>query len=129
MVFSPPDKAYAMEIYDDPAGPARIELVPPPKLGGYIKQSLWEEACWDTEEEDLLLQLNAAHLRSFLGAAGVMPWEYALYSGGCAKLAGLSCHVHGYEFAFYRDRKSVMRPHVVLRGHFAFLLFSYVLEL
>ena len=103
MVFSPPDKAYAMEIYDNPAGPARIEMVPPPKLGGYIKQALWEEGCWDTEEEDLLLHLNAAHLRSFLGAAGVMPWEYVLYSGGCAKLAGLSCHVHGYEFGWMSD--------------------------
>ena len=76
MVFSPADKAFAVEIYDDPAAPsiARIELVPPPKLGGYIKQARWEEGCWDKEEEDLLLQLNAAHLRSFLGAAG----------GGCA---------------------------------------------
>ena len=121
MVWSAADKAFAVEIYDDPADPsiARIVLVPPSKLGDYIKQARWEEGCWDKEEEDLLLQLNAAHLRSFLGAAGVMPWEYVLYNGGCAKLAGLSCHVHGYEFAFYSDRKSVMPPHVeVLRGQF-----------
>jgi hypothetical protein len=105
MVFSPTEKAFAMEVYDDPAAPstARIELVPPPKLGGYIKQALWEEGCWDAEEEELLLHLNAAHLRSFLGAAGVMPWEYVLYDGGFAKLAGLSCHVHAYDFAFFKD--------------------------
>jgi len=47
--------------------------------------------------------LHAAHLRAFLTAAGVEPWEYACYHGGIAALAGLSCHVHACEFEFLRD--------------------------
>ena len=49
------------------------------------------------------LGLHAAHLRAFLTAAGVEPWEYACYHGGVAALAGLSCHVHACEFEFLRD--------------------------
>jgi hypothetical protein len=37
-----------------------------------------------------------------LTAAGVAPWEYEVYHGGVAALAGLSCHVHTSEFEMLR---------------------------
>ena len=37
------------------------------------------------------------------GALAVAPWEYVIYDGGIAALAGLSCHVHSYDFLFHED--------------------------
>ena len=32
----------------------------------------------------------------------VFPWEYALFNGGVAALAGLSCHLHGQEHGLFK---------------------------
>lgn len=100
-VFNVTTKRFELEIIDDPSQPARI--IESEGIGEYIKQSPWEEACWDTDEEELLLHLHAAHLRAFLDAGGFDPCEYHLYHGGIAALAGLSAHIHAPDFAFLTD--------------------------
>ena len=97
-VFDPVSKTFAMEILDDAP---RIECAA--NLSGFVMQAPWEETLWNREEEELLIGLYAAQLRAFLNQAGVEPWEYELYHGGFPALAGLSSHLHAYDFEFLKD--------------------------
>jgi hypothetical protein len=113
MIFRPTKKCFELEVWDQKGGKTaagedaeavpRLVEVPAAELGGWIKQQEWEEQWWDGDEEQALLGLHAAHLRACLRAAGVEAWEFDVYDGGCAALAGLSCHVHAYDFEFLRD--------------------------
>ena len=87
-------------------GEPEIVQVPPKELSKHIKQGKWEEACWNEEEEELLMAMNAADLRAFLKASGFKEKEdYVVYYGGVAQKAGLSCAVHSLEFEFVKDRQ------------------------
>lgn len=103
---------FELEIWDQGTGPGgadpdeqpRIVVVSGKELGKhYIKEQPWEDRFFNEEEERLLVGLSAAHLRCYLRHCGVGAWEYEVYDGGIAEKAGLSCHIHSYDFQFLSD--------------------------
>ena len=102
-VFNTATNHFELEVWTK--GQKEIVHVPPKEFGKHVKQAKWEEECWDEEEEELLMGMNAADLRAFLKASGFKEGDdYVLYYGGVAQKAGLSCAVHSLEFEFVKDR-------------------------
>jgi len=99
-----PEKTFELELWDKgPDAPPRLLQIPLKELRNHLVEADWESAVHDPVSEELKMGLDAAHLRAFLTAAGVHPWEYTIYDGGVAAKAGLSCHVHSYDFEFLED--------------------------
>lgn len=53
---------------------------------------------------ELLLGIYAADLRAYLSTSGITPDRYSIFHGEFAELAGISCHIHAYDYIFNKSR-------------------------